>query len=78
MIVTNFSKYLVLDENDRIIKPPNQMVLDYADDILNLICFRSIETVETELFNSYEMKNYKVAAPIKYQVLNRKINIIRS
>jgi len=79
MIATNFLKYFIVDYyTDQVIRPAHGFVLDYADDTLDLICFKSIETVETELFNAYEMRNYKVLTPISYQVINKKIKIIRT
>lgn len=78
MIVTKFSRFLILDAaTNKIISPPENFVFDYADDAENIIGFRGIESVNLELFNSYENKKYILNVPTSYRTVRRKIKIER-
>lgn len=79
MIVTNFSRFDVLDaETNKLIMPPKGLSFDYADSDENLVAFKSNQTVNIELFNSYENKNYNLNVPVSYKVIRRKIKFERN
>lgn len=82
MVTTNFSRFLIMDWNDRVIRPPRGFIFDYADDGVEsgrpMYCVRAVDVLIKEFKNPVTQEKYVVQSPRGYRVINAKINIIRA